>query len=129
MRLLDHVTPNFSADGCVICGYEKSHLIWQSILTYFINYSRTLIHLLGLFSKRNFKVFMQKNKAWVVLCFILAPQMHSLYITDVPTTPDTHNALFPDDTIWYNMERHKHLFSSSYRLGTLKWRHGAIAGT
>jgi len=27
MRLLDHVTPNFSVDGCIICGYEKSLLI------------------------------------------------------------------------------------------------------
>jgi len=27
MRLLDHVTPHFNADGCNICGYEKSLLI------------------------------------------------------------------------------------------------------
>jgi len=27
MRLLDHVTPHFNADGCSICGYEKSLLI------------------------------------------------------------------------------------------------------
>jgi len=47
-RLLDHVTPNFIANGCRICGYEKSLLIRHSTMTYFINYSRSLIQLLGL---------------------------------------------------------------------------------
>jgi len=27
MRILDHITPNFNADGCIICGYEKILLI------------------------------------------------------------------------------------------------------
>jgi len=35
-------------------------------------------------SDGNFKVHIQKNKTGVFLGFILAPHMHSLYITDYP---------------------------------------------
>jgi len=31
IRILDHVTPNFNADGCIICGYEKNLLIRHTL--------------------------------------------------------------------------------------------------
>jgi len=58
---------------------------------------------------------MQKNKALVLLGFILAPHMHCLYISDVPTTPGTHNTMFQIIQFYIVMQRLKNLFSTSYR--------------
>jgi len=55
--------------------------------------------------------------------------MHSLYTSDVPTTPATHNDLLPDDTCLYGVERYKHLFSAIYRTGTLIGSHDVSAET
>jgi hypothetical protein len=122
MRLVDHVTLNFSNNmlkAAVFLDVEKVfNTTWHSGPLYKLSeleFSTSPIELIASFlTDRKFKVLVEgklcmtiKIVAGVPQHSVLASILYSLYINNDSAAPGTHPALFTDDTCIYTVEKHE----------------------
>jgi hypothetical protein len=122
MRLADYVTLNFNSNtstAAVFLDIEKAFVTtWHSGLLLKLSklaLSTSLITLVAsVLTTRLFDVLVEGEfsspreiVAGVPQGSVLAPILYSLYINDAPTAPETHFALFADDTRIHATEKHE----------------------
>jgi hypothetical protein len=120
MRLVDHVTLNFSnnmSTAAVFLDIERAFdTTWHPGLHYKLsklNFSTNLIKLISSFlSQRKFRVSVEGEmptprymQAGVPQGSVLSPTLYNLYINDTPQTSSVNLALFADDTCLYATDR------------------------